>query len=315
MANTGWLSLNFSSYGSGVSSWSNLAGATSSDNVYAALFYINAGETCKYLRGLLPTNSVPVGSTILGVEVTVERKSAVNNSPLPIDAGVNLYNAGVVGDNKSNAVPWAYELDQQFTYGGAADLWGVALTDTIINSGNFGVVVRAVNNSATLGALSVDEIKIKIYYLPPINITDVGVGTESLTIQSQVTVSDTGVGTDFGGMGSLVIDDTGLGVDRLGGESSQAENATAAELILIKKFIIIEDSGVVAEVITQAVKISPEELGVGADVIGIIVYITISEVPTPIDSTDVDYNFSSVVPRFSGSAAEIKFTGYREEIS
>jgi type II secretory pathway pseudopilin PulG len=68
---------------------------------------------------------------------------------------------GTIGTaNKASASAWP-SSDATATYGGSSDLWSETWTYSDINNSNFGVAVSA---SSTNSTLSIDHIKLKVYY-------------------------------------------------------------------------------------------------------------------------------------------------------
>lgn len=149
------------------SAWVNLSNVHASDNVYCTAPLDAAVFGLMQTQGGLFTNfgfAIPSGSTILGVEALVERSltAAVRISDLTIQ----LIKGGVAsGSNKAAAGFWTAS-DVVVNYGGAADLWALALTDADVNASDFGLKIRA---QCTLGAASarLDNIALKVYYDPP----------------------------------------------------------------------------------------------------------------------------------------------------
>jgi hypothetical protein len=146
--------------GIGSTAWSNPGNAASSNNSYAT----NAcSGITNYLKATnFDFSSIPSGATIDGIKVEVE---AFTNFTA-FEHTIKLVKGGVVsGDNKSAAGalnvgdPGTYT-----TYGGIADLWGVALADTDVNSSDFGVVLAYTNGGKGSPTVSVDHIRITVYY-------------------------------------------------------------------------------------------------------------------------------------------------------
>jgi len=151
----------------GVTVWNDPSNAGTSDDAYAVA-NINTGVNA-YTHYLKSTNfgfSIPVGSTIEGVEATIERKSQLSGANYARDTIVKLVKGGTIsGDNKNSAT--VYPLtDTIETYGGSTDMWGLTLTPADINASNFGVVL-ATNTVHGSYAISVDNVQIKVYYTPP----------------------------------------------------------------------------------------------------------------------------------------------------
>lgn len=112
--------------------------------------------------------TIPSGATIDGV--TVEAKIQMNpNMPDPggeWDMFVNICNnTTIMGSGKTDVATGTLTYH---TYGGAADVWGASLTDTIINSSNFRISIRTQYISGLggpgTGTVNVDHVRVTINY-------------------------------------------------------------------------------------------------------------------------------------------------------
>jgi len=107
----------------GTATWSSPGNAASSNDVRASVS-LNLSEQSHYIKATNFSFSVP-DATILGVEVSVERKST---SASVADAVVSLVKGGTVqGDDKASATVWP-STEATESYGGIADLWGLPLS-------------------------------------------------------------------------------------------------------------------------------------------------------------------------------------------
>jgi hypothetical protein len=83
------------------------------------------------------------------------------------DYGVFLYNGETTpkGENKKDPDAWpAWGFEESVTYGGANDTWDWTLTQAIVESSTFGVIIAAVGKSATLRTAEIDYVSMKVYY-------------------------------------------------------------------------------------------------------------------------------------------------------
>jgi hypothetical protein len=143
--------------------------ALAADNVYAtatAILAVLSGPT----QNLTLTNfgfSVPSNASICGVVAVVKKKAAnVNALSTVADNSVKLVKAGVVGGNNKALVGNWTTTNTAFTYGGDADLWGLALTPADVNASNFGIAFSA-NISGTISLIpsaQIDNIQLTVYY-------------------------------------------------------------------------------------------------------------------------------------------------------
>jgi hypothetical protein len=105
--------------------------------------------------------TIPGGATIVGVEVTVWR-SKISVGTVS-DLLLNLYGTfGTSSDKSLPAVAWPSSNNPQ-TYGSPSDLWGVALTPTMVNDSGFGVALAA-QNTVNTGQAIVDWMGVTVYY-------------------------------------------------------------------------------------------------------------------------------------------------------
>lgn len=139
----------------GTRTWGAPSNAQTSNNIYATV--ITTGTT-QYLLATGFNFSIPFNAEIKGIKVEVEKKKNVTGTAN--DNSVKLYRGSFVG-NDATAVEWQTS-DTYASYGGATDLWGTTWTPAQINASNFGVGFSATFTG--LGSLSVDHIRITVYY-------------------------------------------------------------------------------------------------------------------------------------------------------
>lgn len=126
----------------GTENWSNTSNATASDNSYAVANNNNPGSLGSFSLDM--TNfgfSLPAGSTVDGIEVTIERKCSDNSgTEWCEDYQLEMLKAGSgTGDDKAaTGVKWATS-DATISYGASNDLWGAAWEASDINASNFGI--------------------------------------------------------------------------------------------------------------------------------------------------------------------------------
>lgn len=164
MSDTGWVSpgtvVSDSSVGTGA--WSNPDNARASDDSYATVSLANS--TSEYLKATNFGFIIPVGSTIDGIEVKIERKSGGAGNIK--DSAVRIVKDGSISstNNYDDTTTWPTS-DTDKTYGASDDLWGETWSASDINSSTSGVVVSAVEviHEGSVVA-SIDHIQIKVYY-------------------------------------------------------------------------------------------------------------------------------------------------------
>ena len=151
---------------SGGQAWSNPGRAIASDDSYATASLGNQ----QYTNNLVCTGlnfAIPVGATINGITVNVERKESTKNAR---DYSVRLVKGGaIVGDDL--AANDKYDSsDEIAAHGAANNLWGEAWTPASINAANFGVAFAAYKTGVGGGAstVSVDHVQIVVDYTPQV---------------------------------------------------------------------------------------------------------------------------------------------------
>lgn len=112
--------------------------------------------------------SVPSGSTINGIVVSVKKKgtNSIPTSDFVKDNVVKLIKAGtIVGSDKADtSTNWSSTLTS-VDYGSSSDLWGTTWTSGEINSSAFGVAFSANPEPGdTVAVASIDSIKITVHY-------------------------------------------------------------------------------------------------------------------------------------------------------
>jgi large repetitive protein len=156
--------------GVGTLTWSSPGNAASSNNVYAS-FAHNATSytTSHYLKATNFGFTIPEGSTINGIAVSIERKVGGSDPRNVLDTYVCIVKAnGSIGStNKGDLTTSWPASDTVKSYGSTSDLWGETWTDSDINDADFGVVLSA--KSRTLAGEGscvgyVDFISITVTY-------------------------------------------------------------------------------------------------------------------------------------------------------
>lgn len=148
--------------------WSGTGNIYSSDDTYATVTTTFGGNVSDSLRPTGFNCQVPTNATVVGIEVLIERRSSSTSATDNwTDTSIRLVKAGtVVGDNKSTAAVWTNTTDAEFTYGGAADLWGTTWTPAEVNASDFGVSLQLRKIGSTSRTASVDCIRVRVYFTP-----------------------------------------------------------------------------------------------------------------------------------------------------
>lgn len=134
--------------------WSNPGNAGASDDS-RAIADIGILSDSHYLKFTGFGFSIPLGVTIEGVALSLERRRGTGVATIR-DKVVRLVVGGtVVGDNKADTGTDWPASDAAAGYGGAADTWGLSPTAAQVNANDFGFVVQA-RNPAGGGAGSIN---------------------------------------------------------------------------------------------------------------------------------------------------------------
>ncbi|MFZ2975522.1 MAG: HYR domain-containing protein [Candidatus Moraniibacteriota bacterium] len=142
--------------------WMNAGNAKISDNQYATTIITNTGHVSNHLKVSNFGFSVPAEATIMGIQVSIERKASAS---IVQDYLVKLVDddGTIVGSNHAHGEYWPTS-DAVATYGGPADLWGTAWTPEQVNDDDFGVILSVKRSNGGSQIAYVDSIRVEIAY-------------------------------------------------------------------------------------------------------------------------------------------------------
>ncbi len=140
----------------GVIPWGGPQDADASDDVVASA--APNGSPTQYLKATAFGFSIPSPAQITGIEVHVERRSALGTV---VDSAIRIVKGGVVGATDRSLGGFWPTSDATVTYGSSADLWGETWTAADINAAGFGAAISATDGFDTAG---VDHISITVHY-------------------------------------------------------------------------------------------------------------------------------------------------------
>jgi hypothetical protein len=156
-----------------VGAWTNVANVQ--DLAPSFAFSPDLATAGSYTDRIFATGfgfTIPAGSTITGIEVTVARRNSTT-VPAPttlVDREVYLVKGGVVqdgsGQNQANTTGFWPQSTLTGSYGGDSDLWNNTWTVADINSPDFGMVI-SVQQTATTGVVQqarIAAIRIRVWY-------------------------------------------------------------------------------------------------------------------------------------------------------
>lgn len=154
----------------GTTVWTDPGNVAASDDARAQANPLSgAANSSHYLKCTNFGFAIPSGATINGVTVAIERTtfSAPDASHYTRDSVLSLVKGGTVsGYNKADTATSWTSTETTISYGGAADLWGLTLTDSDVNASTFGVVLSVAQRDrfAQGNTGNVDLITITINY-------------------------------------------------------------------------------------------------------------------------------------------------------
>ena len=139
--------------------WVNPGNVLSSDGTYATVSLTSQGSD--YLTVSRFGFNIPTGATILGIEATVEIKTASGNVGMRLEVAKSVGGTWRFPDNANQT---ATTTEQVLTFGGPTDLpAGTTWSPSDINSIGFCVGLRTAFDFLT-DTVSVDHIQVKVYY-------------------------------------------------------------------------------------------------------------------------------------------------------
>lgn len=143
--------------------WTNASNMAVSDNTYSGVSFTANNQIAQSFAQNYGF-SIPTGSTINGITVSVERRS-LDGGGTTKDSIVSLLKAdGSIGTgNKADTSTFWSGSKVTVTYGSSSDLWGDTWTAEDINDADFGVFFRLLSNFQFSNP-GIDYISITVYY-------------------------------------------------------------------------------------------------------------------------------------------------------
>jgi len=172
--------------------WTNSQNITANDNV-AATLAISANSDGAALKASNFGFTIPTGSTISGITVTVERWAS-SNSPSCCIKTLHVYlmkNGVAGGTDHASATYWPTTgpgnnpgPNATVTFGSTSDLWGQTWTAADVDASNFGVQITPHNYSASSVTASVDYVSVTVNYTPAGWANDASIGVSGSPVAS-----------------------------------------------------------------------------------------------------------------------------------
>ncbi|OGC50354.1 hypothetical protein A2716_04065 [candidate division WWE3 bacterium RIFCSPHIGHO2_01_FULL_40_23] len=155
--------------GSGIQ-WSNVVSVYVSDDVKASVALPTTNDISENLVATGFNLNIPSTAVIEGVKVNIERTVSVARDNTTRDEFVSLVVSGAeAGDNKAVTAAgseYTNNIDATASYGSSTDLWGLALTPSILNSSDFGVAYSVKREAPAKDSQTVfvDYISVQVAY-------------------------------------------------------------------------------------------------------------------------------------------------------
>ena len=112
--------------------------------------------------------SIPVDATILGIGLRIRAKVELGGGDEVNFAFVQLAVSGSrTGDNLGASTPITDIEYTDYSFGGASELWSLALTPAILNDGDFGLFMQFNNTAFSDFLAEVDFVEMTAYYTTP----------------------------------------------------------------------------------------------------------------------------------------------------
>ncbi|MFH1725741.1 MAG: fibronectin type III domain-containing protein, partial [Elusimicrobiota bacterium] len=118
-----------------------------------------------YLKATGFAFSIPDGSTIEGIQVTVEANGTAAQATKRLHRLGLTKDGSLLAGTELLALALNKNTDTPVLHGGAADLWGTTWSPSDINSSNFGILIR--DDDTSYDTLRFDDVIVTVYFAPP----------------------------------------------------------------------------------------------------------------------------------------------------
>ncbi len=175
--------------------WTNPSNIGSSNNAYAVAASIPSFGNSYDLRATnfgFTSSDIPPGSTIDGVEAELEAKASNSTN---VYMPVALRNATGATSQRAPPSGSLSTSDATYTLGGAADLWGGGLSQAQVVSSAFGINTQANCDGGGPVTVSVDFVRLRVYYTPPPPSPGTAEGSSAVTGVGKANAAGAGVST------------------------------------------------------------------------------------------------------------------------
>lgn len=149
----------------GSAAWSNVDNAKTQNDTDATMSTGNTNS--HYLKATNFGFSVPVGATIDGIVVEIDRHEAGAGTCKDVEVKIVKADGSIGTENKGDTVnAWpTSDTDTYKSYGAVDNLWSETWSAANINDSDFGVVLAVYDSQARIGVqAAVDHMRITVYY-------------------------------------------------------------------------------------------------------------------------------------------------------
>ena len=147
----------------GTLEWLNTDNVKISDNNYSTVSFNNTDGTTLTSNYLVSSNfgfSIPTEAIINGIKIEIEAN--ISSDYWVLDY-IRIIKNDIIGSNNKTS-PTISISDSYVSIGGEYDLWGETWTASDINNTSFGVAVATFLDSIGYYTVSIDNIRITVYY-------------------------------------------------------------------------------------------------------------------------------------------------------
>lgn len=154
--------------GIGTVAWTSPGAVTADDQNYAAASSLTAGATTNWLKIIFDFSSLPSGSTINGIEISLNHYESTAPLKLVYTAmrlviGNTIQTPNV--DNMPTAEWSTVTGENTVTAGGSANKWGVNPSYADVSGANFGIALAVKSNEASKSRTAqIDYASCTVYY-------------------------------------------------------------------------------------------------------------------------------------------------------
>lgn len=195
--------------------WTSPGNVTAIDSTYASVTAstFDTNDQTHRLRCVgFDFSSIPDGSTINGISVTIHNARYANGSG-SIDLAQLVEGGAPLGDNKySTPQALTKTATTDYSLGGTSDLWGATLTAAIVKSSTFGIDIGCLSTAENTDVF-IDAVEMTVEYTAPVgttyddDLTDSGAASESVSTTAVFaeSVTDTAAATDDAALPPVVF--------------------------------------------------------------------------------------------------------------